>query len=210
MADGKHQWQFEQPVKVPFIAQDQLEYSHGEERSAAAEYLITREFGDFGRLQISNTCVQLGQQTLVDIDQPDKPGQEDIYTQAWPADPNRGRSATAPPTARRTHLPLESVFRLRSIDNGDSLRIAVQTPLLHSQSSVIRQLLQALENYPAQNFEIDLHLCTDMSITGLGVLLLVQKNIGAGSERITITNGKPAVMQLMKWAGMEKYFTLSA
>ncbi len=212
MTSKKKDLNIDQPLNVPFVGKDQLEYSHGQERSVAAESLIEREFGDLGQLQISNNHVTLGDQTLIDLDQPESQTNEFI-TSASGSKPNRFQiSPSASPHTDRSIQPikLDTVFRLRQINDGEGLRIAVQSPLLVAQTGVLREFLSELKRYSANSFEIDLNLCNDMSITGLGILLLIHKNLDVQSEQIKVINGKPAILQLLRWAGMEKYFSLQA
>lgn len=190
---------FSPALTVPFISEELLEYGDDNSRSAQAEALIKREFGDLSQLLISRDRVTIGDKTLVDVSVADQADNTSAQAKAMPVTESNVAS---------TKLGLESVFRLRRLDDDGSLRIAVQTPLLHSQTSVLRQLINALRQQPSDKVEVDLSFCDDMSISGIGMLLLIQKNTQAGLDQFTVKNGKPHVMQLLKWAGMDEYFSL--
>lgn len=205
---------FSQSLKIPFLAKDALEYANDPVRSLAAEELIKREFGNADQLLVSKTRVELDGHTLVDLDAPEHDGADAQFTQQ--------QTTSAPGSAPTTtdfdqsvapkSVALKDVFLLRQVANGATLRVAVQAPLSynHAQPSVLRQLLKELGQYRARSFEIDLNFCTNMSITGLGILLLVQKNIDADNTQVTIINSNPEITQLLKWAGMERYFSLKS
>ena len=207
---------FETPLHVPYISSEELEYQHGGERSKATESLIKREFGDLGALAVCEKRVSLGDRTLIDLDHPELDDADDLYTRPWrgidseQSQPKQSKVAAEFDQLldQRESLTLDSVFRIREVDNGKGLRIAVQSPLLNSKTPVLRQLMAELEKHAAEDYEIDLNLCSEMSITGLGILLMVQKKLDTQSERIKVTNGNSQVMQLLKWAGMEQYFSL--
>ena len=182
----------DQAINVPFVDHQQLDYGGKQNQSELADELIQREFGDIDKLVVSKDKVEIEGKTLVDLDES--------------ADEGALGQTNTQPLNETDNSP--SSFILRRTDNGEGLRIAVQTSLDVTQRPALRQLIHDLQKTPANDYEIDLNFCPDMSITGIGILLLIRKNIGEDQKNITVKNCNHFILQLLHWAGMDRCFQL--
>lgn len=182
----------DQAVNVPFVDHQQLDYGGKKNQAEQADQLIEREFGNVDQLLIEKNKVQLRGETLIELeDELHQSGSSSAHTEVLDGESEYSAS-----------------FTVRRMENGDGLRIAVQTSLDVSQRLALSLLITDLKKITANEYEIDLSFCPDMSITGVGILLMIQKNLDADPTDITLKNCNDFILQLLRWAGMEEYFQL--
>jgi len=96
----------------------------------------------------------------------------------------------------------------RPINNGHSLRINICGNLDHNLRAEWRRLLAETDANGIGQFEFNLTQAPNLSLTGLGMLLLFKERKGAERGDIKLCHCNKNVWDLLQWSGMDKYFTI--
>ena len=210
VADCNRYWRvnkLSESIQVPFISEALIERGGATTRHDI-EALFKTEFGDLTGLIVLPDKVTINGQSILDISE-----------QALRLDNKRDKDAspTAPLGTDQSDQSVlsaddeeQQTFRLRTIDNGHQLRIAVHGELNLSLRWQLRKLIDSIKTYPVAGYEVDLSQCHGITVTGIAILLLIKENTGADSENMVVKNCRPAIVERLQWAGMESYFRIAA
>lgn len=190
-------------IQVPFISEALIERGAGGTQRDI-EALFKAEFGDLSGLIVLPDKVTINGTAILDISEPKPSGKKsgNVSPTAQQILDDFDRPAPTPADDDRP------TFLLRTIDNGKRLRIAVHGELNQSLRWQLRKLMSDIKTYAVFGYEVDLGQCYGITVTGIGILLLVKENTGADRDAIVLKNCRPAIVERLHWAGMEKYFQI--
>lgn len=94
------------------------------------------------------------------------------------------------------------------INNGHGLRINISGVLDQNARYEWRRLLEETEASSASQFEINLTQAPAIGLTGLGMLLFFRERKGSDRNDIKLCHCNKDVWEVLRWTGMEKYFTI--
>lgn len=94
------------------------------------------------------------------------------------------------------------------INNGRGLRISVYGNIDKDLRRDWGRLLSDTEAVEIHEFEFNLTETSELSLTGLGLLLLFKERKGPVCDVIKLCNCNKDVARLLYWAGMDKYFVI--
>ncbi|RYZ95857.1 MAG: anti-sigma factor antagonist [Moraxellaceae bacterium] len=93
-------------------------------------------------------------------------------------------------------------------NNGHALRINLTGNFDQNIRSEWRRLLEETEGNGISQFEFNMTRTTNISLTGLGMLLMFKERKGSERGDIKLCNCNTDVWQILEWTGMDKYFTI--
>jgi len=96
------------------------------------------------------------------------------------------------------------------IKNGRCYRITIRGYVDHNLREEWARLMGEVGKSTVREFEFNLMAAPELSLTGLGMLLLFKERKGCLRDEIVIRNCTRSVEQLLRWAGMENYFTIQS
>ncbi|RYY73193.1 MAG: hypothetical protein EOO52_19065 [Gammaproteobacteria bacterium] len=94
------------------------------------------------------------------------------------------------------------------INSGHGLRINICGTLDQNLRSEWRRLLEETATSDVGQFEFNLTEAPNLTLTGLGMLLLFKEQKGSERGDIKLCHCNKDVWQLLQWTGMDKYFTI--
>lgn len=94
------------------------------------------------------------------------------------------------------------------INSGHGLRINICGSLDQNLRNEWRRLLEETEKSGVGQFEFNLTEAPNLTLTGLGMLLLFKERKGSGRSDIKLCHCNKDVWQMLQWTGMDKYFTI--
>jgi anti-anti-sigma factor len=94
------------------------------------------------------------------------------------------------------------------INSGHGLRINICGTLDQNLRREWRQLLEETAASNVGQFEFNLTETPNLTLTGLGMLLMFREQRGSGRGDIKLCHCNRDVWQLLQWTGMDKYFTV--
>ena len=151
-----------------------------------------------------------------------KPGAGVVLPSLTPASKGKQPSLTAKaqdvkaykqPKASRNHsAPAFAdgpILEWKLINQGRGIRVDVLGNIDHTLKPEWQRLLAEVEASDLREFEFNLSDTPALSLTGLGMLLLLRERRGL-KDVISLLNCNPRVTELLQWCGMEKYFKVVA
>lgn len=94
------------------------------------------------------------------------------------------------------------------INSGHGLRINISGSLDQNLRAEWRRLLEETEANGIGQFEFNLTDAPNLTLTGLGMLLLFKEQKGSERGDIKLCHCNKEVWQMLQWTGMDKYFTI--
>ncbi len=94
------------------------------------------------------------------------------------------------------------------INSGHGLRINICGNLDQNLRTEWRRLLEETEANGIGQFEFNLTEAPNLTLTGLGMLLLFKEQKGSERGDIKLCHCNKEVWQMLQWTGMDKYFTI--
>ncbi|GAB1262579.1 STAS domain-containing protein [Aurantivibrio plasticivorans] len=191
-------------ISVPFVSEEMVERAESDTKSNIEE-LLEAEFGESHEFIITPNTVQVGSTTLIDLDA------DAIFAQT---PPSKKTKQTDPHILRdfdRPTLPASEdamVFTSRVIANRQTLRIAVHSDLVQLYRPAVNSLLADVRRKREDHIEVDLARCKHISLTGIGVLLLIKENAPHKCD-VTLKNCEPEIYKKLRWANLESAFTIN-
>ena len=192
-------------IAVPFVSEDLVERAESAIKSDI-EALLQAEFGEADEFIITPNQVKIGDKTLIDLNADAVFENAALHSKKVP--PN----AEALRDFNRPSIPAAEdamVFTSRVIQNRNTLRIAVHSDLVQLFRPAVNTLMADIRKKREENIEIDLSHCRQISLTGIGVLLLVKENARHGCC-VTIKNCSPEVSKKLHWANLDSVFTINS
>ncbi len=96
------------------------------------------------------------------------------------------------------------------IKNDRCYRVNIRGCIDHNLREDWARFMAETAKSTVREFEFNLMGTPALSLTGLGLLLLFKERKGCLRDEITICNCNRNVEQLLRWAGMENYFTIQS
>ena len=94
------------------------------------------------------------------------------------------------------------------INNGHALRINVCGNLDQNIREEWRRMLDETAGNGVGQFEFNMTQAPNISLTGLGMLLMFKEQKGSERGDIKLCHCSREVWQILEWTGMDKYFTI--
>lgn len=94
------------------------------------------------------------------------------------------------------------------INSGHGLRINICGNLDQNLRAEWRRLIEETEANGIGQFEFNLTEAPNLSLAGLGMLLLFKEQKGSERGDIKLCHCNKEVWQMLQWTGMDKYFTI--
>jgi len=94
------------------------------------------------------------------------------------------------------------------INSGHGLRINIFGSLDQNLRHEWRRLIAETEANGIGQFEFNLTEAPNLTLTGLGMLLLFKEQKGSERGDIKLCHCNKEVWQILQWTGMDKYFTI--
>jgi anti-anti-sigma factor len=129
-----------------------------------------------------------------------------------PAKPHAAISRPKAKTLRNIVMPQKrnSYMEWMPINNGRCLRISVSGNMDLKLRNDWQRLMQETAASSIRQFEFNLTQTPELSLTGLGMLLLFKEQKGSQQSDIKLCHCNPQIRELLQWTGMDKYFLVQS
>lgn len=118
-------------------------------------------------------------------------------------------SSVAAPSTSSSILSMNgSAIDWLPINSGHGLRINIFGSLDQNLRSEWRRLIEETKSSGVGQFEFNLMEAPNLTLTGLGMLLLFKEQKGSERGDIKLCHCNKDVWQMLQWTGMDKYFTI--
>jgi len=94
------------------------------------------------------------------------------------------------------------------INSGHGLRVNIFGSLDQNLRTEWRRLIEESAQEGVGQFEFNLTEAPNLTLTGIGMLLLFKEQKGSERGDIKLCHCTKEVWQLLQWTGMDKYFTI--
>lgn len=139
----------------------------------------------------------------------------------WPSRaPGTAKPATTKSPNARIRKPVPSATPLKAtvdlkphmawipINNGQGLRISISGRMDLRLREEWKRLLEKTAADAIGQFEFNLTQTPELSLTGLGMLLLFKEQQQTQRQNIKLCHCNPQIRELLQWTGMEKHFVV--
>lgn len=138
----------------------------------------------------------------------------------WPsrvASEARASVSVSRPAAPKSNTPMRKVIAAgeqrahidwKPINNGHCLRISVNGNMDLALRNEWHRLLREVSTNGIGQFEFNLTQTPELSLTGLGMLLLFKEYKKSQRQDIKLCHCNQQIRELLQWTGMEKYFVI--
>lgn len=94
------------------------------------------------------------------------------------------------------------------INNGHGLRISISGSFDQSIRGAWRRMIDETASSGAEQYEFNLTQTPNLTLTGLGMLLMFKEEKGSARGDIKLCHCTKEVWDILQWTGMDKYFII--
>lgn len=120
------------------------------------------------------------------------------------------RASVSKPSPTKKSAPVQAQIDWKPIRNGHCLRINISGKLDLELRKEWQRLLRETAASSAGQFEFNLTRTPELSLTGLGMLLLFKDQKKSQRQDIKLSDCNRQIFELLQWTGMDKYFVIHA